>query len=39
MDAARHLYESAGFVRLPERDWLPVPEVPLMAFRPALAPD
>ena len=36
MEAAHHLYESAGFVRLPERDWLPVPEVPLMAFRLAL---
>jgi hypothetical protein len=39
MEAAHHLYESAGFVRLPERDWLPVPEVPLMAFRLALASD
>ncbi|HMK96884.1 MAG TPA: GNAT family N-acetyltransferase [Acidimicrobiales bacterium] len=39
MEAAHHLYESAGFVRVPERDWLPVPEVPLMAFRLALAPD
>ena len=39
MEAAHHLYESAGFVRLPERDWLPVPEVPLMAFRLVLASD
>jgi ribosomal protein S18 acetylase RimI-like enzyme len=39
MEAAHHLYESAGFVRVPERDWLPMPEVPLMAFRLALAPD
>jgi ribosomal protein S18 acetylase RimI-like enzyme len=39
MEAAHHLYESAGFVRLPERDWLPVPEVPLIAFRLALAQD
>ena len=33
MQAAHHLYETAGFVRLPERDWFPVPEVPLLAFR------
>ena len=39
MEAAHHLYGSAGFVRIPERDWLPVPEVPLMAFCLALAPD
>jgi ribosomal protein S18 acetylase RimI-like enzyme len=38
MEVAHHLYESAGFVRLPERDWFPVPEVPLLAFRLALAP-
>ena len=25
MAAARHLYEHAGFTRLPERDWYPVP--------------
>jgi hypothetical protein len=39
MEAAHHLYGSAGFVRLPERDWFPVPEVPLMAFCLALSPD
>jgi ribosomal protein S18 acetylase RimI-like enzyme len=36
MDAARRLYERAGFERLPERDWQPVPEVPLLAYRLAL---
>jgi ribosomal protein S18 acetylase RimI-like enzyme len=33
MQAAHHLYASAGFVRVPPRDWLPHPEVPLLAFR------
>lgn len=33
MTAAHRLYERAGFERLPERDWTPVPEVPLMAYR------
>ncbi len=33
MLAAHRLYHQAGFVRVPERDWLPVPEVPLLAFR------
>lgn len=33
MPAAHHLYRKAGFVRVPERDWQPVPEVPLLAFR------
>ncbi len=33
MAAAHHLYEQAGFVRVPERDWRPVPDVPLMAYR------
>lgn len=32
MQAAHRLYERAGFVRVPERDWLPVPDVPLLAF-------
>jgi len=36
MAAAHHLYERAGFVRVPGRDWYPVPEVPLLAFRLAL---
>jgi ribosomal protein S18 acetylase RimI-like enzyme len=33
MTTAHRLYERAGFERLPERDWLPVPEVPLLAYR------
>lgn len=33
MEAAHHLYESLGFVRFPARDWTPVPEVPLLAYR------
>jgi ribosomal protein S18 acetylase RimI-like enzyme len=33
MTAAHQLYVRAGFIRLPERDWLPVPEVQLLAFR------
>ena len=36
MTAAHHLYTDAGFVRVPERDWSPTPEVPLLAFRLAL---
>jgi GNAT superfamily N-acetyltransferase len=33
MEAAHHLYGTAGFVRVPSRDWVPVPDVPLLAFR------
>jgi GNAT superfamily N-acetyltransferase len=33
MIAAHRLYGRAGFVRIPERDWLPVPDVALLAFR------
>lgn len=33
MHAAHHLYRTAGFERRPERDWTPVPDVPLWAFR------
>jgi len=33
MPTAHRLYLRLGFVRVPERDWLPVPEVPLLAFR------
>lgn len=29
---AHRLYESLGFVRDPERDWTPVPEVSLLAY-------
>ena len=36
MDAAHRLYERNHFVRIPERDWLPEPDVPLLAFRLAL---
>ena len=37
MEAAHRLYQRAGFQRVPERDWLPVPDVPLLAFRLASA--
>jgi ribosomal protein S18 acetylase RimI-like enzyme len=33
MTAAHRLYQGSGFQRVPERDWLPVPDVPLLAFR------
>lgn len=36
MEVAHHLYETCGFVRTPERDFRPVPDVPLLAFRLAL---
>lgn len=36
MEAAHRLYGRAGFERVPERDYDPVPEVPLLAFRLAL---
>jgi len=32
MKAAQHLYEEAGFIRLPERDWSPEPADPLLAY-------
>jgi ribosomal protein S18 acetylase RimI-like enzyme len=32
MKAAHHLYEEAGFRRLPERDWSPEPADPLLAY-------
>jgi ribosomal protein S18 acetylase RimI-like enzyme len=32
MKAAHHLYEEAGFVRLPERDWSPEPGATLLAY-------
>jgi len=38
MTAAHKLYESAGFERYPERDWTPVPDVPLLAYRLVLLP-
>ncbi len=33
MDDARRVYERLGFVRIPERDWSPVPDVELLGFR------
>jgi ribosomal protein S18 acetylase RimI-like enzyme len=33
MPAAHHLYETTGFQRLPERDWAPVANVALLAYR------
>lgn len=33
MEPAHRLYEKAGFVRDSERDFSPVPDVPLLAFR------
>jgi len=32
MRAAHRLYEQAGFVRLPERDWSPAPGVTLLVY-------
>ncbi len=32
MVAALHLYRAAGFTRLPERDWSPVPGLTLIAY-------
>jgi ribosomal protein S18 acetylase RimI-like enzyme len=32
-DAAHRLYRRLGFTRLPERDWSPVPDVHLQAYR------
>lgn len=32
MTAAQHLYEAAGFARVPERDWSPEPGVTLLAY-------
>jgi len=38
MDAARHLYTSVGFERLPDRDWSPAPGFTLLAYGLALPP-
>lgn len=38
MTVAHHLYERNGFVRVPERDWLPEPGLTLLAFRLDLTP-
>ena len=32
MFAAQHLYQAAGFRRIPDRDWCPVPGFTLLAF-------
>jgi ribosomal protein S18 acetylase RimI-like enzyme len=32
MKAAQHLYEQAGFSRLPDRDWSPSPGLTLLAY-------
>ncbi|MDQ1393747.1 MAG: hypothetical protein QOF30_2724 [Acidimicrobiaceae bacterium] len=37
MTAAHRLYQRNGFVRVPERDWLPEPDLLLIAFRLDLA--
>ncbi|TIC84125.1 GNAT family N-acetyltransferase [Nocardioides sp. GY 10127] len=36
MHTAHRLYARHGFVRVPERDWAPLPAVPLVVFRRAL---
>lgn len=36
MRAAHRIYERLGFVRVPERDWYPVPHVRLLCYRLAL---
>ena len=33
MSAAHRLYQRNGFVRVPDRDWLPQPDLVLIAFR------
>ena len=38
MAAAHWLYDRLGFVRLPERDWRPVPQVHLLAYTLPLTP-
>ena len=38
MAAAHAIYVSMGFVRVPDRDWTPVPGVDLLAFRLDLDP-
>jgi len=37
-DKAIAMYERLGFVRIPERDWSPLPDVKLIAFRLDLLP-
>ncbi|HWG02192.1 MAG TPA: GNAT family N-acetyltransferase [Trebonia sp.] len=38
MKAAQHIYQSMGFIRSPELDWSPLPDVPLIGYRLPLAP-
>jgi GNAT superfamily N-acetyltransferase len=38
MTTAHRLYERRGFIRIPDRDWTPVPEVPLLAYGLDLTP-
>ena len=38
MTAAQRLYLAEGFVRIPERDWTPVPGMRLLAYSLALSP-
>jgi ribosomal protein S18 acetylase RimI-like enzyme len=38
MEAAHRLYRRMGFRRMPERDWSPRPDVPLVAFGLDLGP-
>jgi hypothetical protein len=33
MTAAHRLYAALGFVRAPELDWRPIPQVELLGFR------
>jgi ribosomal protein S18 acetylase RimI-like enzyme len=33
MGSAQRMYSRLGFVRTPARDWLPVPDLPLLAYR------
>lgn len=39
MHTAHRIYERMGFVRAPERDWWPIPEVQLIAYRLDLVAD
>ncbi len=39
MKRAHHLYEDAGFVRLPERDWAPEPGINLLVYGKKLGAD
>lgn len=38
MATAQRLYERLGFARLPDRDWMPVPHVTLLAYALELPP-